>query len=806
MRTIIILLAWCFFSTNLSGQTSASLQASGKVIDSVTLKTVDYATVVIKDTKKQTIKSGLTKTDGSFALTGLKSGDYTLSIVSLGYTTINRPLSLNSKNWDFGLIKIAPSTEKLREVQILTDKPLVKQEIDRISYDIKADPESKVNSVLEMMRKVPLLSLDAEDNIQLQGNSNYKILINGRPSGMIERNAKDILRSMAASTIEKIEVITTPPAKYDAEGLAGIINIVTSKKADEGYSGTLNLSERFPVGGPGLGGSFNIKSGKLGIAANVGANQNKSPQTSNSNSRLTQGNSPSNLFQDGTRDFSGRSGYAGTEVSYEIDTLNLISGQLNLNGNISESESTQNSILNREGTVAQSYHLLNARDASGNGIDAALNYQMGFRRNKNQLLTLSYRFYSFQNNQFNSIDIFNPVAYSSPDYTQDNTGESSEQTFQIDYVQPIKKVTIEAGIKGIFRDNRSDFQFDMRNETSGLFETDPLRTNNFNNTQNVFGVYNTYQFNLMKWGVKAGIRAEQTEINADFEQAGTDLDQNSFNLIPSVSLNRKFKNMSSLNFGFTSRIQRPGINQLNPFVDRSNPNFESSGNPALKPMTGNSFEATYSRFKKATVNLGVRLILFNDLIMPQIFVDPQTNITRSSFGNTGSARLFATNINIAYPFNNKLKVNVSGNFNYGKVRGEVNGIMLKNQGLMSRVSSSASYRFEKGWQTTGSMNYNGPNFTLQGSTNSFLGSSFSLNKDFVKGQLTLAAAANNVFSKYRTAINFTTGSNFSQESFNQTYLRNFTTSLNYRFGALKEKIKKNQRGISNTDVSDESGS
>jgi hypothetical protein len=222
-------------------------------------------------------------------------------------------------------------------------------------------------------------------------------------------------------------------------------------------------------------------------------------------------------------------------------------------------------------------------------------------------------------------------------------------------------------------------------------------------------------------------------------------------------------------------------------------------------MTGNSIEAGYSYFKKLTINTGLRLILFNDLIMPQISVDPQTNITRSSYGNTGSARLLAANVNIGYPVTSKLKLNVSGNLNYGKVKGEVNGVRLENQGVMSRIFTSAGYRFDKGWNATASMNYNGPNLSLQGTSNSFTGSSFSVNKDLMKSKLSLSAAANNVFSKYREAISFTNGTNFSQESFNQSYLRNFTVSMNYRFGELKEKIKKNKRGINNTDVSEEGG-
>lgn len=803
MKTAFIYLITCLcFTLSSLAQNTVPIQISGKVIDSSDKNPIPMATILLKNEQKVLLKSVLSAKDGSFIIKDLVSGNYTLTVIYIGYQNSVTPVKVGSTAVTLGNIALLSSAPtELKSIAITADRPLVKQEIDRIAYDVKADPESKVNSVLEMMRKVPMLSLDADDNIQLQGNSNYKILINGKPSGMMERNPKDILKSMPASSIEKIEVITTPPAKYDGEGLAGIINIITFKKADNGSNGTINVSERFPVGGPGIGGSFTVKAGKFGISTNAGGSLNSSPILNNSNTRLTQGNNPTNLFQTGIRDYSGKSGYSGVEMSFEIDSLNLISGQLNYNANDNESLNTQYSSLYNANTLTQAYALNNNSNSTGNGLDAALNYQLGFKQDKNRIVTFSYRYYRYSNNQLNYVDIFNPVAYNQPDYRQENTGGSSEKTAQIDLVYPLKKVTIEAGVKAIFRNNTSNFEFLTANP-SGVFETDPSRTNNFDNRQNIYGIYNTYQFNLNKWGIKAGIRAEQTEIDANFYGAGSQLNSNYFNLIPSLSVNRKFKNMSSINFGIASRIQRPGINQLNPFVDRSNPNFESSGNPDLKPTTGQSVEVNYSSFKKLSLNVGLRAMFFNDLIMPKIETDPTTSITRSSYGNTGTATLIGLNININYPFNNKLRGVVGIMGNYGMVKGEINGVMLSNKGLMQRAFSSLTYRPGKTWQTTASINYNGRNLSLQGSTNAFVSSSFSLNKDFFNNKFTLALAANNVFSKYRNAINYTNGPNFTQESYNQNYQRNFTTSINYRFGRLKESIKKNKKGISNSDVSE----
>jgi ferric enterobactin receptor len=801
MRTLILLITGLFFSITVMAQNTPALQISGKVIDSTAKSPIDYATILLKNEKKIALKSVVTSKDGTFALTGIQTGKYSLTVVFVGYQTKIIPVILGEKSVVISDIALKSTSTQLKGVTVTGDRPLIRQEIDRIAYDVKADPESKVNNVLEMMRKVPLLSVDGDDNIQLQGNSNYKILINGRPSGMMERNPKDILKSMPASSIERIEVITTPPAKYDGEGLAGIINIVTFKKADNGTNGTINTSERFPVGGPNIGGSFTFKSGKFGLVTNAGGNLNNSPLLNNTNARSTLGNNPTSLFQNGTRDFAGKSGYGGVELSYEIDSLNLISGQFNYNANANDSFTTQNSILNNSSGVLQKYELTNDLDNSGDGIDVSLNYQLGFKKDKNRLLTFSYRYYDFTNTQFNNVSIFNTVAYSDPNYKQDSESGSREQTVQVDYVLPVKKLTIEAGIKAIFRDNSSNFEYLTANST-GFYALDPSRTNSFDNQQNVYGVYNTYQFNIKKWGVKAGVRVEQTNIEANFYGAGSQFSSNSLNLIPAVSVNHKFKDMSSINFGITSRIQRPGIYQLNPFVDRSNPSFESTGNPDLKPMHGYSFEVSYSRMKKAALNIGIRALTVDHLIMPQVTTDPVTNVTRSSFGNTGTATLIGININVNYPFNPKLRGQLGTMANYGMVKGEVSGVMIDKKGLMRRAFTSVTYRPSKTWQATGSVNYNGPSLSLQGTSNSFVFYSLSANKDFFDNKFTLSAAANNAFSKYRKAINYINGPNFTQESYNQNYQRNFTISVNYRFGKLKEAIKKNKKGINNNDVSE----
>ncbi len=806
LKTNPLLLISCFLLfVNFAHAQSKSgrYTVSGIIADSTCQKPLEFITVQLMSEADSLVTVGYTATNGSFSLAVPDSQGYVLVLSGVGYKTKKMGISTQDstqKIIDVGILLLKPETVNLEEVQITATKPIVQQEIDRITYDLQADPESKVYSVLEMMRKVPLLSLDADNTLYMKGNTDFRILVDGKPSSMVERNYKEILRSMPASSTERIEVITSPPSKYDAEGLAGIINIVTRKKLDNGYRGSVNVSERFPVGGPGVGGTVSFKQGKLGMTALFGGSIYNTPEVSSWANRTTLSAEPTYLSQTMATLNKSRSGYLGYEVSYELDSLNLISGQVNLNGSKSSGWAYQNSQLKGTTEILQRYDLADDRGGTGDGVDASLNYQRGFKRNKNQLLTLSYRFLKFGNEQNDTLQLTNTLNYDLPDYQQTNRQNFSEQTAQIDFVYPVRKLTIEAGMKAILRDNESDFQYRSYNPDKGVFEPRPSFSNQYDNTQNVYGAYNSYQYNFKKWGVKAGARIEQTVMRADFISSQSEASQNYFNVIPSVSINRKFKKDAGMNLGFSQRIQRPSIYQLNPFVDRSNPVFEKTGNPDLRPALVNDFQLGYNRSAKGSVSLGVGATLFQDLIFQVSVLDPVSNITRVTYENTGRARLLTGTMNINYPFTKRWNASINARAAHGKVEGVVNGTRQTNQGLMYSINVSTGYRFENEWRITANLNAKGPDVNLQGTSNTMVGTSISMNKDLVKEKLSIAVAIDNPFTKFRIDHRESFGPNFLQTNDRRDYFRSFHLSLNYKFGKLKEEIKRNKRGIRNDDV------
>jgi hypothetical protein len=785
-------------------QTQSNYSIKGIVIDSSTNKFLDYVTVNLKSAEDKSLKTSLSKANGAFEFLKLPEGKYKITLASIGYQSKAIPVTVNAAHpeVDLGKISIATASTSLKEVTVVADKPLVKQEVDRIGYDVQADPESKSQTVLDMLRKVPLVSIDADDNIQVKGSASFKVLINGRPSSLVARNPKDVFKSMPANTIQKIEVITTPPAKYDSEGLAGILNIITNKKIDNGYNGNIGARYNFPYG-PGANVNFTIKQGKLGFQGFGGINFNNAPATTSGSLLQGLGNAPTRLVQSSRNRNQGSFKHGSSELSYEIDSLNLLTGSFGTHGGSFDVTTTQfSNLYDQSGSLSQAYNLNNEGSSGYTGYDMGLNYQLGFKKNKEQLLTGSYKYtlsgYD-QDNQMLNTERVNYNETDFPDIKQINSSGSKEHTVQLDYIQPFKLINIEGGVKGILRNNFSDYEQSSRNFISQKFEPDSDQTNQFDYQQNVFGIYNSYQVKLKDWGVKAGLRLERTVVDADFTSTLTTVKQDYNNFIPSLSVQRKFKDMSSLSLGYTQRIERPGIWQLNPFVNRVNRQFISYGNPDLHPVLNHSFELTYSKFKKGSVNLSLSYSFANNTVENVVTLNDE-NISLQTWENLGKNRNLGTNMSVNYPITSKFNVNLNSRLSYKWIEGIYNGQLFKNDGAEGYVFSYAGYRFEKGWRAGLNAGYYSPSVLLQGKSNSVFFTSFSVNKEFLNKKATLSFSANNPLTKFRRFERDLNTATFIQSSYSNFFFRSMNMNFSYRFGKLKDSIKKNRRGINNDDV------
>jgi outer membrane receptor protein involved in Fe transport len=806
MKKLLLIAFCCYLHVTLLAQTTPkTLTVKGIAIDSATNKPLGYVTVALLDAKtQQSVKAGLTKDDGSFILTAPLGKTYQAAFASVGYRSKVVNISGSGAEVSLGKMLLSVSNSQLKEVSVNAVRPVMKQEVDRISYDVQADPESKAITALDMMRKVPLLSVDAEDNIKLKGSGNYKILINGKESALMAKSPSDVLRAMPASNIEKIEVITTPPAKYDAEGLAGIINIITKKNVDQGYN--VNLGARYnTIWGPGLNLNASVKQGKFGLSTFTGINKRNGFDANTENSQIFSGGQ--SITQDGTNHNTGNNYYTWTDLSYEIDSLNLLTGSFGTYRGINDqSGNLLSNTLNNDGSVAQQYRQMSINNNRFQGYDVGLNYQLGFKNNKEQLLTLSYK-YNYSPNQLFGNNVFsdrvNDLESEQPSFNQDNSSGDKEHTVQIDYAQPFKKVTLEVGGKAIIRDNFSNFTRSDLDPASNQYNLNPLYTDDFNYHQDVYSLYNSYQIKLDNYVAKVGLRLEHTSINADSTSANTKVKQSYNNLIPSISIQRKFKT-SSINFGFTQRIQRPSIYQLNPFVDNSNPKFISTGNPNLRPELNNTFEFTYSNFAKNSFNAGLSYAFSNNAIqnVTSLLTDntAKDTVTSTTYQNLGSNRTLGLNINTNLSIAKNLSFNVNGQIARVWLTGTFNEQFYKNSGFTGNAFGSLGYKFGTGYRIGLDAGFFSGDVNLQGKTSNFIYNSYVLTKEFLNKKASISLAANNPYSKYHDNTSYTNTPQFIQSSFNEDPYRSFNIRINYKFGKLNSEIKKSQHSINNDDT------
>lgn len=273
-------------------QNAADYTIKGQVVDSLSNETVPYATlsIALASAPQTAIKLLACDDDGKFTATLKQPGKYVMSMQSLGKVPAVKHFTVSEgkKSLDLGKLFMNDDSQQLNEVTVVAQKPLVTVEVDKITYSLDDDPEAKTNNALEMFRKVPMITVDGEDKIQLKGSSNYKIYMNGKPSNLLSgENASDVLKSMPASSIKNIEVITDPGSKYDAEGVGGIINIITSKNAMQGYTGTVRANAS-TLGSFGGGGYVSLKVGNLGLTANYGYNNRNSPWNDSHSERFTE--------------------------------------------------------------------------------------------------------------------------------------------------------------------------------------------------------------------------------------------------------------------------------------------------------------------------------------------------------------------------------------------------------------------------------------------------------------------------------------------------------------------------------------
>lgn len=828
MRTKWTVLLWMLMISGLlAAQNTAntSFQVKGILLDSLTQEGEPYATIKIvkKEAPAKALKMLVTDMKGQFQEKVPGTGNFVMTITSVGRTPIVKDFSVKAGEnlVDFGTLYIVDASNELGQVEIVAQKPLVKADIDKIEYNVQDDPDAQSNSVLEMLRKVPLVTVDGEDNIQVNGSSSFKVYVNGKPNNMMSNNPTEVLKSMPANSIKHIEVITNPGPKYDAEGVGGILNIVTVGSGLEGYTATFsaNVSNR----GAGGGAFGTIKSGKLTVSARYNYNYNDQPRNYSSGSQHVTSEAvtenSSNLDYDGSNKGHGSFQSGSMEASYEIDTLRLVTMSFGLWGGGNKSNGSTDYIAtfpeNINAAPIYSYSAFNRSKSSWYSIDGGVDYQRLFKV-KDRMLTFSYKINTRPQTSDSYTEYEIDKGYN-PDWADylkrlrnlHNDGEqnTTEHTFQADYTTPIGKLhTLEAGAKYILRNNSSeDDRFDA--DDTGKYEYNKEQSSHYKHLNDIIAAYLGYGLKVKRLSGRLGVRYEHTIQDVKYLVGrGEDFTKNFDDVVPSASIGYKLTDMSNLRLGYNMRIYRPGIWYLNPYLNDTDPSYISQGNSELDSEKSHAFNLSYSNFtQKFNINLSARYSFTNNSIenvtklMPDTEIEGLKNPTGkdvlySTYANIGKTRRASVSAYVNWNATPRTRIymNMSGDYSY--MEGSEG---MRNDGWSLFAYGGAQQTLPHDWRISLNVFGQTPWIMLQGKGSSFFDYGLSVNKSFLNKRLTLSAFASNFFKKYMDQSSTTEGAGFIRESSYKYSRQRFGIN---RIGELKASVKKAARTISNDDV------
>ncbi|HUR66897.1 MAG TPA: outer membrane beta-barrel protein [Chitinophagaceae bacterium] len=766
----------------------------GKLVDSATAKAVRDATINFLQPQTKNSKTVISDQNGAFQ-TSLLPGLYKVTITHSSFRKRGQQLAVQAQPVDMGNIQLVPVVKSLAEVTVIATRPMVEQKDDRLIYNVEDDPAAKSESASDILRKTPYVSVDGDGAIQVNGQSNFKVLLDGRETALFSQNVKEALKSFPGATIARIEVITSPSAKYDAEGVGGIINIITKKKVT-GYNGSVN-SNINSTGNRSAGLNISLKKGKVGITGTYSLMSNKDLRTNQL--AVTTPAQPIAFVRrevGGGRETDMFFHQGNLEISYDLDSTNTLVVYGNMTRIKNESLS-QHSIytLFPNGSSDTDPFLLENRfslPTHGFGTDFIRKYKGKPQKE------LTFRFQGlFNRNETYAYSQQETGAY---DRFIMNNSEAfnKEYTVQADLVEPLKKgARIETGIKTILRKAWSDFESQVKFNNAEPYHTDPANSNRFSYQQNVYGGYVSLNKITKALTYRIGLRVEHTSVDGDFTSTNTTVSQRYTNLIPNLLLTKQFSKSINSNLTYTFRLGRPSINSLNPFVNNSDSLFISYGNPDLGPQYIHSVTLQTRFFK------GSKFISFqggfnfsNNIIIQNPSFNPTTGVTSITGANAGQIREVSLGFVSNLPVGKKWNFALNATGRLARLRNSL-GTSWSNT-TAGNVNANVTYKASPRLTITSNGGYFVP-LRMPNSTfpdNYFY--AFNFGYKVFKQKLTITASFTNFLEDERTLIFKTENNFFITRNMNTTPFRNIGLALVYNFGRLKENVSK-KKGVNNDD-------
>ncbi len=788
---LIVLLS---FITTI-GYAQKDITVTGKVIDAEESFPLEYATIsFFNKSENKVTTGGITDINGKFKIV-VPSGTYDVKIEYLSYTTKTYSDTLLDKNLDLGTVGLSLNLEALDAVEIVAERTTVEIKLDKKIYNVGKDLTVRGGTVSDVLDNVPSVAVDVEGNVSLRGQDNVRILINGKPSGLVGLNSTDALRQLPAESIEKVEVITSPSARYDAEGTAGILNIILRRSKLQGLNGAITTNAGYNPSA-GISGNINYRTGDLNIFNTTGYNYREVP--GNAYTKTTYKSSLSSLEE--TREFDRvRKGFnTNFGVEWYINDSASLTTSIFYRDNNNESNTTNKLIqFDSNNNITSVGTRFDPEIEDDKTIQYAANFTKNFKTSGHKL-TLDFQ-YEDSNEDENSLVAIN-------DLTSEKVTTLEDQTrilLQGDYVLPIgENAQFELGYRANYNNQSTDYEVQLLDESTNEFLIDTNLSNLLNYKEYVNAVYTQYGSKHGKFSYLLGLRLENTQITIDQPTSGDFNKKNYTGLFPTVNLNYELSDNESLTLGYSRRLRRPRSWFINPFPSRSSVTSIFQGNPDLDPSYSGTFDLGYlNRFGKITLNTSAYYQHATDVFN---FVSFDTGETVEINGETvpvvqrtpinlSSEDRYGFEFTLSYRPNRKF--NTSANFNFFKSKSEgvdPNGVDLGNENTswFARLSTKYTLPANIEWQVR--MNYRGPSEDAQNKREGVFSTNMAFSKDLFKEKASIAFNISDLFNSRKRIMDTNTNTFISTNEF-QWRERSFNLSFTYRFNQ-KKKRERSGRG------------
>ena len=685
-------------------------------------------------------------------------------------------------------------------VEIVAQKPLVKMKVDKMVYNVAQDEDAKSNTVLDMLRKVPMVTVDGQDNITVNGSSSFKVYVDGMPNVMFSSNPSMVFKSMPATAVKSIEVITNPGAKYDAEGAAGVLNIVMNRQntaamqSMDGYNGTLRLG----VGTKQLGASayINGQKGKLSYSANVMTSYNTPGKTTTEVEQLQDTGASQVMTSEG--DVKTPFTMGSLTLGYQIDSMSILNLTAQVNTMSMKNNGTSLTTIGGNGIDAYSYGSTTDTKMSRTSFNGSLDYQRFFNNSHTHSLALTYQLnYSpastKMSNDFSSASALD-------DRYSDNKEKTTNHTFQVDYSLPLGVgQTLSLGGKLQLHDATSDSKYYLKDVY------DPSSSSEYEYKNSILAGYGEYAGNWDNFGLKAGLRYEYTWQDVKYHLGhGDDFKKDYGTLVPTASLQYNLSQGSNLGLTYNLRISRPGISYLNPYIDQTNPIAISYGNPTLDVEKNHNISLVYNMFtSKLMLNINLHHNFVDNGISQYSFYDAN-NVLNTTYGNVVKRHQTGVNGYVNYLLTKDTRLFFNGSLNYLDLRSEV--LDQQNSGWTASAMIGLQQTLPWNLKLSAFAITSTKSYTLQGWSGGFNLLTASLSKSLINDKLNLSVSGIlglngggkiNIESENR-------GKNFTSHTTVKVPIYGVSLTVTYTFGNSKVRAKQHTSRVQNDFIEQQS--